>query len=565
MALVLPRQAVLPGFLSLWLVKARVTECPDQKRVNLLLGICAAVLFVAMTIYRIDRAGMYYDELFQATGAFAYTGRTATMFAPATVLGLPIMTMPYSGAIKTAVYGAYLRAFNAQFGITSWRVLGIAFGAVGILLFCWLSAASLRSVSLAAFLALLLTDTNLLLQVKHDWGPAALAFFLRMVFIGAWLRQTNSDARLSSSWLLGLIVGTAVYEKLSSAVLLPVLALVIATDVRRRSMRHAGAAITGVGLATLPVTAINIRSFVGEGAFFSLSSETDNSDAPGIAEYVAQFLALGNGGIVRQFIFDMPRWIATEWVEGMAMAGLVLVVATVGAKRWGDSSTARRGTVCLLAFLAIAVGLRWLPAATAENHWIIASPFQYLAIAFTLPLLWTNDAAWARPRKTVRTLFVVALFALLIGRIPALASVAQATSEDRYSIRWHPSLSRMAAFAAAQPEGTVVIAANWGVAAQIYCMADGRENFVYELFWNYQGPEQLAAILNQPGRSQVIIARRHGTFMKRQAERILSDMSALPGWAEVTADPGVHNLPAVEVRVFRRAPVSHQTAPRRLQ
>jgi hypothetical protein len=216
---------------------------------------------------------------------------------------------------------------------------------------------------------------------------------------------------------------------------------------------------------------------------------------------------------------------------------------------------ARGATVSLLAFLVIAIGLRWLPASTFENHWIIGSPFQYLAIALTVPVVWAQEVRRTMPMKAVRALFAVAIVSLLIGRIPALASVAQATSDDRYSIRWHPSLNTMAAFAAVQPEGTVVIAANWGVATQIYCMANGREHFVYELFWDYQGPEQLETILNQLGSSQALIVRRFGTFMKRQAERILSDMSALPGWAEVSADLTVRDLAAVEVRVFRRTAV----------
>src|SRR5438046_934415 len=98
----------------------------------ILVTVAATIVFVVMATYRIDRPGLYYDELHQATGAFAYIGRPTSMFFVEPIAGIPLMNMSYSGAIKTAIYGIYLRGSGLPFSILSWRLLGIAFAAAGI-------------------------------------------------------------------------------------------------------------------------------------------------------------------------------------------------------------------------------------------------------------------------------------------------------------------------------------------------------------------------------------------------------------------------------------------------
>ena len=71
------------------------------------LGVAAAIVFLALSTVELDRQGMYYDEVHQAPAAFFYIGERPAMFIYP-VFEVPVLNMAYSGAIKSAVYGAYL-------------------------------------------------------------------------------------------------------------------------------------------------------------------------------------------------------------------------------------------------------------------------------------------------------------------------------------------------------------------------------------------------------------------------------------------------------------------------
>jgi hypothetical protein len=183
------------------------------------------LVFLGLATVRLDAQGLYYDELHQATGAFTYLGMPPEMFSSVSIHGLPLLNMPYSGALKTAIYGLYLRFVNPEFSVVSWRMVGISFVAVGLVVFTLLSKRIMSPVPFLVILALILTDTNLLLCTRHDWGPVALGFTLRLVLIGVWLRsEAVEHPSLGSSFALGGLTGIAVFEKLSSVVLVLALA-----------------------------------------------------------------------------------------------------------------------------------------------------------------------------------------------------------------------------------------------------------------------------------------------------------------------------------------------------
>jgi hypothetical protein len=132
------------------------------------IGVVAALAFLALSTVRLDWQGMYYDEVHQAPASFFYIGEHPALFVYP-VLGIPVLNMGYSGAIKSAVYGAYLRLSGAHFTVFSWRLLGILFVSVGLLLFYRFAAVRLPVASSLVFLALFLTDTSAILMTRHDW------------------------------------------------------------------------------------------------------------------------------------------------------------------------------------------------------------------------------------------------------------------------------------------------------------------------------------------------------------------------------------------------------------
>src|SRR5579862_254356 len=98
-------------------------------RAAVAIGAIAAFLF--LTARHLNTPGLYYDELHQAIAAFDYIGRHYPSFNHE-FHGVPILNMSYSGAIKSNVYGLYLRFVEPHFTVVSWRLLGLLFAAGGL-------------------------------------------------------------------------------------------------------------------------------------------------------------------------------------------------------------------------------------------------------------------------------------------------------------------------------------------------------------------------------------------------------------------------------------------------
>src|SRR5205085_2081570 len=205
-------------------------------------------------------------------------------------------------AIKTTIYGLFLRISGRPFSIVSWRLLGILFSAGGIALFLLVAHERMTLVSQLILVALLLTDVNLLLQSRHDWGPVALAFLLRMLFLGLWVRWSGQLTRARCA-VLGLLVGIAIFEKLSSAMLIAPLAIMLVQRSDVPWLKRFCYAAGGVLIGTMPVIAANIYWFVHHGELLALT--VTRSSIQTIVDYAFSYLALGNGRLQRQMIFNM--------------------------------------------------------------------------------------------------------------------------------------------------------------------------------------------------------------------------------------------------------------------
>lgn len=512
-----------------------------------------ACLWILLTSVRIDAQGPHYDELHQATGAFTWLGSPPDMFCIDVFDRLCVLNMPYSAAIKTNLYGLYLRFVHPRFTLASWRMFGILLIAGGIFLFCAVAWPALPPGPMAVFLALLLTDGTVLLAGRFDWGPVAISLVLRLLLLGLWMRGEAGEGEppLRNTAALGALAGFAIFEKLSAVVLVPALAVLLLGSARRRSRRHLLAATAGLALGASPLAIVNLVSFLFWGQILS-PLDGDAPVARSLSSFLVsmrQYLSLGQGGLFRELTLGLPRWPWTEILErGFVFA---IAFAVVVAARKG-TPLLRAASCALGAYAVIWIGLFLLPSPTWAHHWILGTPFQYAALALALAAL--PGGRWDR-----RTLAVLAA-AWLGLRLPHLVSIEGALARGSASAKWDPSLAGIGAFAASHADGTVFVASDWGVATQIYCFANGRPGLVREPFWNYQGPEDLDG-LGLDGRRVLYLVRlrKPARTIPGAMERIERDLAADPHWREVPVEPEASSLREVLVRKLVYTPTEPLT------
>jgi hypothetical protein len=513
---------------------------------SLAAGAIASVALVTLTAIHLDSQGISYDELHQAPAAFCYVGSHPPMFTRA-YHGVPILNMTYSGAIKSAVYGAYLRYVSPHFSIVAWRSIGIAFVAAGLLLFFIIAGPSLPLASAGVFLCLFLSDVSVIVMTRHDSGPTALAQALRLAFLALWLSAALEQPRNLKLAAAGFVVGISIWEKLSSIVLLAPLCMLVVTISKRRRRAWLPAAL-GFFAGTLPLLVTNVGTYAaGKGLISLRDASPDRAPASlrGLAEYAYHFLSLGQGHIARVNVTGDGSG-SLDRAESLLMGALMLGVCLMALRARGPNRLMALAATMAGAYASLAAALAILPRETAAHHWIIGTPFQYAAIGLAVGGL--------KGRGAFRRLLLVACAGLVVIRAPALVEVEKAFVSGRSSTVYSPAFKRLAQLAAAKSRDAAFIASDWGSATQIYCGADGRDDTVYEPFWRAD-PGRAATGIAEKTRKRTLYVVTTGMGPPRLAEAssaILEAMARAPGWQSVPAGPNFSSLGPVQVRKFVR-------------
>jgi hypothetical protein len=523
------------------------------RRWAIALGLAAAIAFALLASVRLTAQGPQYDELHQAVGAFTWIGAPPLSAFCLDFHGICVLTTTYSAAIKTHLYGLFLRLSGRSFALADWRWLGIILMAASLPLFAACAYPVLGRREIALFFALLLTDGSLLLLGRFDWGPVALAFLLRLAMIALWLHGEASDPpRPGNTFALGALAGLATFEKLSSYLLVWTLAAMILGNRGRRCRRHLAAALLGLTTGALPLVLVNLGWLAKTGELISLRNLRG---APGLGapDFVRELLALGYGGRVRKLVLGLSPLPWVEIGEAGLLAILLLLVLYVSLRRRGPGEpTLRRAGIALAAFAVVAAGLWTLPRATGVHHWILATPFQYLAIALALRALRWRETSGGR---RIAGIALAVLATLWLGlRLAALGSLENALRRGSASEAWDPSLAELGRFAAGRPPGTLFVATDWGVATQILCFANGRPGRVVEPFWDERGlgaPEIASAI--DGARTLYLVRLRRETGLFPATARIEREIAADPSWRGVLPEAETSGWRALSLRKYVRS------------
>jgi hypothetical protein len=336
----------------------------------------------------------------------------------------------------------------------------------------------------------------------------------------------------------------------------------VLADRRRRRRRHLWAATAGVALGAAPLAAVNLASLLMTGEALSLrnlSTPTHRSLA-GFAGYLGDLLSLGQGGQASGFILRLGFWSREAIWEGALLGAVLLLLAGIVGLAWAGRAEPRSlhfrlAGIALAGYLAVGAGLHLLPRPTWIHHWILATPFQYAALALALAGLVRKIRDGEPRRWDVVGIagLLIALTTVWIGiRVPNLIAVEQALARGSAAAGWSPSLIRLGAFAARQADRAVFVASDWGVATQIYSFANGRPGLVHEPFWDYPGPRRLREIQERNPKPLLYLVRLDPPSGVRPdvTRRIERDLAADPRWLELAPDPEVARLPGVKVRKF---------------
>ena len=177
------------------------------------------------------------------------------------------------------------------------------------------------------------------------------------------------------------------------------------------------------------------------------------------------------------------------------------------------------------------------------HHWIVGTPFHYISIGLVL------ETASLSGVRSVRVLLIAAVCLLLGLRILGAVSLQAAFIRGESSSHYSAELSRLGEFAANQIGKAAFVATEWGVGTQIYCFANGRPNFVDEVFWRYHRPKDLLDIHERSGQ-RVVYAVDDRRKVVGKAEWILRDYEKSGMWRELPIESELAHFSRIRIRRF---------------
>jgi len=514
-------------------------------------GAAAAVILIGLSARHLTAQGAHYDELHQAPASFEYLGRHSPIFNYA-FHGFPVLNMTYSGAIKSNLYGLYLRFVNPHFTLTSWRLFGIVFLALGLFGFYQVVGNSISTWSALVFGMMVLTDASIILLNRHDMGPVSLALCLRLLFIALWMSVVFKGAHRWKYFLIGFVVGISIFEKLSSAVMVaPLLIFMLACgkNLRRSWLFSSLGFLAGI----LPLLLLNASSFARGQGFISLSNAGDGVERLALKEYLREILQFGQGDQARRWILGdtaNPSFMRLEF----AIMVVLLVTAVVAALRLRSSREMTLTGQLLYCYVGCATGVYLLPNVTFVHHWIISTPFHYAAIALAIGATMSPAERRRTEYRVYRGILVVCLTGLVAIRLPSMWDLERSIAVGTTAETWNPALTRLAELAASRAVDSAFFAADWGTGTQVYCFGDGQDDLLYEPFWSTD-PEKRTLDSVQATKKNNVYTLVTGVTpeFKQASASILHTMEGLPGWQEVPVEQAFKDVaPVIQVRKFTR-------------
>lgn len=347
----------------------------------------AVILFLAggyfaLTAGRaIDLPGLQYDEILFVNAA---TGEpTNGHFVRKRILGVPVMLMPYMGALKAYLYYPVFKVFGVSPATIRWPVIILSLVTLGLIY--GVARSSFARLTSALLVLVVAVDPTFIYTTKIDVGPTALMMLLKLAALLFALRTVTSGSP-RHLWGMSAACALGIFDKLNFIWF--TIALGIACGLLfRRELAAAGrrdprgflVPLIGLGLFTVAAClSLVIPQFLASQADVSLLDRIP---------YVLRLYAETMDG--RWMYFRVTkRALTAVGVTNYLVAGALLALCAAGvaaARRAGGVTRLplkSRILGChLLIFLMIGLEVWLTKRAWGAHHVMMLYPFQYF-IAF---------------------------------------------------------------------------------------------------------------------------------------------------------------------------------------
>jgi hypothetical protein len=408
------------------------------ERLPVWLAIAAACVFVCLASYRIELPGLYFDEMIFVDAA---QGNLETTRVHMRLGPVPVLIMPYIGALKAWLYVPIFRLFGVS--ALTVRLPVILIAAATLLILFHAVRPTLGGFWAAAVTWLMAVDPASIFPSRLDWGPTVLMHFFQASILALWFsyRQTPQ------LWKIGLITiccALGFFDKFNFIWFLAAFTAAILLcypDSLKRAWVSSPKFIRWlaiiVGLVALVIALRLILPIMQFPPAASLRAHLLQSwsefqialSGVGVAEYV-----LGSGvGIIG----SVPHRLV------FIAAGMAVVCSVVPLSDPTARENRKNGLFCLLIGLFIFVQIVLTPQAGGPHHHSMLFPLHLLSYTFLARSFYdhfrTTKFSWLAP-LIAAAVAVVAMCVFFVNFHNTLTYVSHFRSDSRYKPLWSPAI-----------------------------------------------------------------------------------------------------------------------------
>jgi len=421
----------------------------------------ALLLFIFLAGNNVQSPGLYYDELLFVNAAL---GGKINMFIHSRFGDLPLMLMPYIGALKAWIYYPIFKIFGVTTYSIRWPV--VAIGALTLWInYRFVKMAFSRSIAIV-FLILAAVEPSTLFHTRLDWGPTTLMMLFRallLLSVFAWIKTEKP-------WWLFVACAAAVfgvYDKLNfiwfcSAAFISL--LVVYPDRIIAFVRtHLRSAIV---IALLGATCV--AGFVFYTRYhLPLENEIDPLDWALRWQYVMGMLRVTFGGIgVYGVVVGNGDAMASTQLLVLGLAGIAALVVLVITRKVPGEWRALSYIVCFILITLLQMFVT--RQATGPHHSAMFAPLWLIPIAVLLGRAFGpgSSSGWILKGVSIAAIASVVVSSLLID-----AAYLKGFS-GQVKPHWDAGSNDLVEVIKANP-GRAVICVDWGLGTIIYGLSNG--------------------------------------------------------------------------------------------
>ena len=445
--------------------------------------VVAAAAYLALALPKLRYPGLHFDELLFANGAL---GGLDSTFIYKSLAGIPILLMPYIGALKAWLFGPIFEVFGVS--ILSIRLPMIILVAVSLVVLGRALQGLMGKKLALVVVGLLAIDPTIISLTRADSGPVAIQFALTIGALAFLLRylQTLRPISLLGMWLC---LGLGVFNKLNFIWIVNAMsasfALAYASKAlkrlcsisRRRKILHSLLFVSGLGLTVTYYLLVSSR--------FNLFShlDADRFDLTArLANVKASLFGMLNGGLMQEYWYGIE---AGGIHNGLVLFVLAALLIGLAVALFKPSSSKRRVLIIFWLVLFIGTFAQLFVTRSAVWPWHYATLYPSLTI---LVVLLSRELMFWIGRRFKRAATLGALPVLVVAAMFLVASVSLILKhgESTKNPYWSPAIYEL--FDYTQTLDGQVVSLDWGIHTQLLTLSGDPDTYKENAFFINRDP-----------------------------------------------------------------------------